>query len=124
MISDTKCILTIKRTNGQTRSYTSEATFKRKSDAKARAAKNAVKLDAVDFIQYGNRDKSTSQKLLLAPIDGRSVRDGAVVEDEPMPDSEDEFSRQIIDCCVEWRAGLIKPRWVYYTEHKGESSMY
>ncbi|TDL16313.1 hypothetical protein BD410DRAFT_844517 [Rickenella mellea] len=116
-----QCILTINRPNGVTRSYTTKAEFFRKSDAKARAANIAVDMGAVDFILYGNKDTKKAQKqLLLVPLDGSL---GKKLEDDVQApadasEEEDDLSKQIRDCCVEWRAGRVKPRWFFYNEPK------
>lgn len=118
---DKQCILTIRRPNGLTRSYASEPNFRRKSDAKARVATIAVEMGAVDFILYGNKDSSkASSKLVLAPIDARGVKQEFDAEEESptVEFSSDEFSKQIEECCVDWRAGQVRPRWVFFTEHK------
>ena len=129
-----KCILTISRPNGQTRSYTSEATFSRKSDAKARAAAIAVKLGAADFISHGYKDASKKQ-IKLVPLDSLSaekdVKEENEKEDTPseMKEStpevdieDDDASREISQYCKEWRAGVVKPRWVFFQEHKSTNS--
>lgn len=108
------------------RSYASEPTFTRKSDAKARAAALAVEMGAVDFILHGNKDSSKARsKIVLAPIDSRMIKEEGKVKEEEKDTLElgdDEASKQIKDCCIEWRAGLVKPRWVIYLEHKGSAS--
>lgn len=71
-------------------------------------------MGAIDFILTGNKEGSKSQ-LLLAPIDGKSkIEDVTVAEGQ-----EDETSQKIQACCIEWRAGQVHPRWVFFAEHKG-----
>lgn len=71
-------------------------------------------MGAIDFILTGNKEGSKSQ-LLLAPIDGKSkIEDVTVAEGQ-----EDETSQEIQACCIEWRAGQVHPRWVFFAEHKG-----
>lgn len=118
--------MTIARPNGVFRSYTSEAVFTRKSDAKARAAAIAVEMGAVDFVLHGNKDNSKSRsKVLLAPIDSKAVKEEDKVKEEETASPElddDEASKQISDCCIEWRADMVKPRWIFFSEHKGSAS--
>ena len=96
------------------RSYKSEANFKRKSDAKARVVAMAVEMGALDFISTGNKDTSKLGSL-LAPIYSKVKQDNKEGESTV----EDETSKEIQACCVEWRAGRVKPRWIFFSEHKG-----
>ena len=114
--------MTIARPNGQTRSYTTEPTFSRKSDAKARAAAIAVEMGAIDFILHGNKDASDSRSgLVLAPLANMSTDNQESKDEQESPTLEeidDEASKQIQDLSVEWRAGRLQPRWVFFQEHK------
>ena len=120
--------MTIARPNGSARSYTSEAVYSRKSDAKARAAAIAVDMGAVDFILHGNKDSSKSRsKIILAPIDSKTAKEEGKIKGEEnvgLELEEDEASKRITECCDGWRAGLVKPRWVFFSESKGSSSKF
>ncbi|KAH8114006.1 hypothetical protein DFH11DRAFT_1483807, partial [Phellopilus nigrolimitatus] len=118
-------ILTITRPNGMTRSYKTVPEFSRKSDAKARVAAIAVEMGAVDFILYGNKDNSKScSTLVLAPLGSKMVKQDVRIKEEShvIDLTDDESSKKIQDCCVEWRAGLVQPRWIFFTENKVSSA--
>ena len=143
--SGKRCILNINRPNGQSRSYASETTFSRKSDAKASAAAVAVKLGAVDFILHGYKDASKKQIKLVSleslnarkragedmeedvekEKDGKDGESGSESK-ESTPEveevEEDDASREIIQYCKEWRADAVKPRWVFFQQHKAATS--
>ncbi|KAI5121538.1 hypothetical protein M0805_002598 [Coniferiporia weirii] len=121
-----QCILTITRPNGMSRSYTTEPEFSRKSDAKARAAAIAVEMNAVDFILHGNKDASKSRStLVLAPLDSTSVKQESKIKEEGFVNAseDDEISKQILECCIEWRANQVQPRWIFFSEHKGSPTI-
>ncbi|KAA1470819.1 hypothetical protein DENSPDRAFT_775170, partial [Dentipellis sp. KUC8613] len=113
-----KCILTITRPNGSTRSYATEAVFSRKAEAKAAAAATAVDLGALDFIKNGAPDYPTMKKgLVLAPLDTPST-EPSMEQASTSTSSENEFVKQIEQCCVEWRAGRVRPHWVQLYDTK------
>lgn len=121
-----QCILTITRSNGSVRSYKTEPTFTRKNDAKAHAANIAVELGALEFITTGDSDALKQKKgLLLSPLDvadPESQEKEEVAVELPVDDGP---VRRIESCCIEWRAGIVKPFWVEYQESKnGKSACY
>lgn len=114
-----RCILTITRPNGARRSYQTPGVYSRKSEAKSQTAALAIEMGAIDFISTGDPDQSKAKKgLVLAPLD--ATGDG----DSVAPTPEDPGVKEIEDCCVEWRAGRVKPYWVALTEPKYRTSAY
>lgn len=120
-----QCVLTITRPNGHTRSYKSEAVFKKKSDARNSVADTAVEMGAIDFIVHGNK----SSNRMLVPVHEEYKKHLAehvkllecstlVKDGQPAEVKVDEMSRQILEHCVEWRAGKVTPRWIFYTDPK------
>ncbi|KLO11981.1 hypothetical protein SCHPADRAFT_941628 [Schizopora paradoxa] len=117
-----QCILTITRPNGVYRSFSSTPSFKRKTDAKAHAAKVALELGASDFIVHGIKDRSRlHSNVALAPLDMKSSSSGEKEEDGPKT-GVDDASKQIQNCCVEWRAGMVVPRWFYFAHAEVKGS--
>lgn len=115
------CILTISRPNGSSRSYTCNAEFSRKAEAKAAVASAAIDLGALDFIREGAPDHSSIKRgLVLAPLDAPSTLDHETsLEGEVRQDAETHVAvKQIEDCAKEWRAGRVKPYWVELSEQK------
>ncbi|KAF8258505.1 hypothetical protein EI94DRAFT_1911940 [Lactarius quietus] len=104
--TEKRCILTITRPNGATRSYTSKPEFARKAAARAAAASVAVDMGAIDFIKHGSPDAVVKRGLVLAPLDAP----GSVQAPLPSAAEEDLSVQEIEKCCVEWRAGRVKPR--------------
>lgn len=87
-------------------------------------------MDVVDFILHGN--KKTARSLVLAPVDEEyekhlaermKLLEGAnpIKVVQPGEVKIDEASKSVLDHCVEWRAGLVSPRWVPYVEPKTNS---
>ncbi|KAI0262038.1 hypothetical protein BC834DRAFT_892735 [Gloeopeniophorella convolvens] len=109
-----RCILTITRPNGATRSYTSKPEFARKAEARAAAAAVAVDMGAIDFIKHGSPEAVTKRGLVLAPLDAP----GSVQAPLPSDAEGDPSVKEIETCCVEWRAGRVKPRWVFLIDVK------
>ncbi|KAI9439364.1 hypothetical protein H4582DRAFT_134194 [Lactarius indigo] len=109
-----RCILTITRPNGATRSYTSKPEFARKAAARAAAASVAVDMGAIEFIKYGSPDAVVKRGLVLAPLDAP----GSVQAPLPTAAEEDPAVQEIEKCCVEWRAGRVKPRWIFLIDSK------
>jgi hypothetical protein len=108
-----RCILTITRPNGERRSYQTPAVYGRKNEAKLQTAALAIEMGAIDFITTGDVDSSKAKKgLVLAPLDAKGEGDSVV----PVP--EDPGVQEIFDCCIEWRAGRVKPYWVALSEPK------
>lgn len=109
-----RCILTITRPNGATRSYTSKPEFARKAAARAAAASVAVDMGAIEFIKYGSPDAVVKRGLVLAPLDAP----GSVQAPLPTAAEEDPAVQEIEKCCIEWRAGRVKPRWIFLIDSK------
>lgn len=78
-------------------------------------------MGAIDFIVSGDSDALKAKKgLLLAPLDvGDSLDDNAMITDAPpLPREDNSAVQEIEDCCVEWRAGLVKAEWIALTDPK------
>jgi hypothetical protein len=101
-----QCIITITRPNGSVRSYQTEPIFPRKIDAKAEAAKIAIDMGALEFIQMGDLDsmKVKNEPLLPPPDNVDPGNDGLV--------------KEIEDSCIRWRAGEVTPQWFFYRDLK------
>jgi hypothetical protein len=70
-------------------------------------------MGAIDFIATGDTDPPKAKKgLVLAPLDASDEDDSII------PQPEDPGVQEIEDCCVEWRAGRVKPYWVALNEPK------
>jgi hypothetical protein len=114
-----RCILTITRPNGARRSYQTPGVYSRKNEAKSQTAALAIEMGAIDFISTGDPEPSKVKKgLVLAPLD--AMGDGESLAPTP----EDPGVQKIEDCCVEWRAGRVKPYWVALNEPKFGTSAY
>ncbi|KZV70948.1 hypothetical protein PENSPDRAFT_752194 [Peniophora sp. CONT] len=110
-----QCILTITRPNGQSRSYSVVVEYERKVDAREAVAIVAVEMGALDFIKKGAPDHTLKRGLVLAPLDAPNS-DGIEVE---APEREPSAAvGEIEKCCVDWRAGRVKPHWVALREFK------
>lgn len=92
--------------------------YSRKNEAKSQTASLAIEMGAIDFITTGDTDPLKAKKgLVLAPLDAHSDE-----SPEAPPEPEDPTVQEIEDCCVEWRAGSVKPYWVALNEPKFGSS--
>ena len=118
ILAEKRCILTITRPNGATRSYTSKPEFARKAEARAAAATIAVDMGAIDFIKHGSPEAVAKRGLVLAPLDAP----GSVQEPSATDAEEDPAVKEIEKCCVEWRAGHVKPRWIFLIDSKPTGS--
>ncbi|KAG2075717.1 hypothetical protein BDR04DRAFT_1091342 [Suillus decipiens] len=115
-----KCILTISRPNGSTRSYATDPVYSRKSDAKSAAATLAIEMGALDFISHGDPEELKLKRgLVLASINSsqNQERTRAEIGSTEHPDSNNAIE-QIETCCAEWRGGSIAPHWVALLEPK------
>lgn len=115
-----KCILTISRPNGSTRSYTTDPVHSRKSDAKSAAATLAIEMGALDFITHGDPEELKLKRgLVLASINSsqNQERIRAEIGSTEHPDGNNAIE-QIETCCAEWRGGSIAPHWVALLEPK------
>lgn len=118
-----QCILTITHANGATRAYKSDSTFSRRADAKSQAAQIAVDMGAIDFIKSGDSDPNKG--LLLNPLSvesGNMELDESAAKQIPKQPEMDESLKKIEKCCVEWRAGKVKPHWVTFNDFKNKKS--
>jgi hypothetical protein len=117
-VVEKRCILTITRPNGATRSYTSKPEFARKAEARAVAAAIAVDMGAIDFIKHGSPEAVAKRGLVLAPLDAPgSVQEPSATDAEEVP-----AVKEIEKCCIEWRAGRVKPRWIFLIDSKPTGS--
>jgi hypothetical protein len=80
-------------------------------------------MGAIDFIVSGDSD--AKKGMLLNPLNvesGNMESDGSA----PKPVSElpemDESLKKIERCCIEWRAGTVKPHWVPFNDSKNKKS--
>lgn len=111
-----QCILTIKRPNGASRSYKTEAVFKKRADAKSEVCGMAIDRGALDFILTGESEVLKAKK---GDVDGDSLSGGVVPVLQTLPTPKESEPVKIIeDCCAEWRAGKVKPHWVSLGESK------
>ena len=118
ILTEKRCILTITRPNGATRSYTSKPEFARKAEARAAAASIAVDMGAIDFIKYGSPEAVAKRGLVLAPLDAP----GSVQEPSATDAEGDPAVKEIETCCAEWRAGRVKPCWIFLIDSKPTGS--
>ncbi|KAI0699512.1 hypothetical protein C8T65DRAFT_697618 [Cerioporus squamosus] len=102
-----RCLLTITRPNGETRTYVSPTFHFKKYDAKTSVAAHAVQSGALDFILSG--ESSTT------PTHSAST---PVAEASNTPLDMDESVKAIEQCCLEWSGGKIKPFWLHINEPK------
>jgi hypothetical protein len=100
------------------RSYTSKPEFARKAEARAAAAVIAVDMGAIDFIKYGSPEAVAKRGLVLAPLDAP----GSVQEPSATDAEEDPAVKEIEKCCAQWRAGRIKPCWIFLVDSKPTGS--
>jgi hypothetical protein len=115
-----QCILTITRPNGLVRSYKSEPTFCRKTEAKAEAARVAVDMGALDFIQTGDVDTLKARKgSLLSPFDNaHHSQTGSTSFSSAGLTEEEKVIAEIENGCIRWRAGEVTPQWFFYRDPK------
>jgi len=91
--------------NGATRSYTPKPEILRKAEARAAAAATAVvDMGAID----GSPEPVAKRGLMLAPLDAPGS-----VDTSPNDAGEDPAVKEVEKCCIEWRAGRVKPRWIF-----------
>ena len=83
-------------------------------------------MGALEFIVSGKkigRAKYQPRNIVLAPLDSKNTVKKEVIKEEDLSTDtldDDDASSEIKQCCKEWRAGLIQPRWVIYQERKGD----
>ena len=75
-------------------------------------------MGAIDFIKHGSPEAVAKRGLVLAPLDAP----GSVQEPSATDAEEDPAVKEIEKCCVEWRAGRVKPRWIFLIDSKPTGS--
>ena len=75
-------------------------------------------MGAIDFIKHGSPEAVAKRGLVLAPLDAP----GSVQEPSATDAEEDPAVKEIEKCCVEWRAGHVKPRWIFLIDSKPTGS--
>lgn len=114
-----KCILTISRPNGSTRSYATDPIYSRKSEAKSAAATLAIEMGALDFITHGDPEElKVKRGLVLASINSSANQESTRASENVQEPDGNNAVEQIETCCVEWRGGSIAPHWVALLEPK------
>ncbi|KAG8802752.1 hypothetical protein FRC16_008775 [Serendipita sp. 398] len=117
-----ECILTVTRPNGRKRSYTSGPCFSKRPDARERAASVALEMGVIEFIKYGDIDAKSRSALTLGSAEASSKlktsedSKGVSLTDTFDIDIDDPNVKAISDCCLEWRAGITKPVYLYFSE--------
>ena len=105
------------RPDGATRSYTPKPGFSRKAEVPPAAA-IAVDMGTIDFIKHSPPSEAVGKLgLVLAPLDAPGS-----VETSSNDTEEDPAVKEIEKCCVEWRAGRVKPRWIFLIDSKSNGS--
>ena len=77
-------------------------------------------MGAIDFIKHGSPEAVAKRGLVLAPLDAP----GSVQEPSATDGEEDPAVKEIEKCCAEWRAGRVKPRWIFLIDSKPTGSEY
>jgi hypothetical protein len=75
-------------------------------------------MGAIDFIKYGSPEAVAKRGLVLAPLDAP----GSVQEPSATDAEEDPAVKEIEKCCAEWRAGRVKPCWIFLIDSKPTGS--
>jgi hypothetical protein len=75
-------------------------------------------MGAIDFIKHGSPEAVAKRGLVLAPLDAP----GSVQEPSTTDAEGDPAVKEIEKCCVEWRAGRVKPRWIFLIDSKPTGS--
>jgi hypothetical protein len=75
-------------------------------------------MGAIDFIKHGSPEAVAKRGLVLAPLDAP----GSVQEPSATDAEEDPAVKEIELCCAEWRAGLVKPHWIFLIDSKPTGS--
>ncbi|KAF7361272.1 hypothetical protein MSAN_01159600 [Mycena sanguinolenta] len=113
-----RCILTITRPDGSSRSYKTEPEFIRKNDARARAATIAIEHGAIDFIVHGDSDELKAKKgVLVAPLENNQpIASSSKLSSESRLETPTACVREIDTCCREWRGDRVKPYWLSFRD--------
>lgn len=78
-------------------------------------------MNLIDFIKFGDIDpksRATAVVVPLEPVNRLKVEDGKGVSiaDNNETVVDDENVKAIADCCIEWRAGTVKPVYMHFSE--------
>jgi hypothetical protein len=81
----------------------------------------AVGLNVINFIKYGEVNSKSRSNAIVESLDTPTrlrVEDGKGLSfaDQRETDVDDVNVRSISECCVKWRAGLVKPVYVHFSE--------
>jgi hypothetical protein len=81
----------------------------------------AVGLNVINFIKYGEVNSKSRSNAVVESLDTPTrlrVEDGKGLSfaDQRETDVDDINVRSISECCVRWRAGLVKPVYVHFSE--------
>ncbi|KDQ57916.1 hypothetical protein JAAARDRAFT_34726 [Jaapia argillacea MUCL 33604] len=122
-LKNSRCILTIKRPDGISRSYTSTPSDTRQDPAKTQVTKLALRMGALEFIS--NRDspdrpgKSGTDPIPLSALALES-REVELPHDSPSLDCDqlDGPIRQIEESCEQRKGVFAALQWVYLSESK------
>lgn len=127
-LAEKRCILTITRPNGVTRSYATDYAFSRQKEAKNEVARLALSLGAEAFINGGDDSKAKGMK--LAPVNlppGAPPPEDEDPQGQTKPTSDDDVDdesqppiAEINNCCTTWRAGRVRPKWYYTIDGSGQ----
>lgn len=87
-------------------------------------------MGAIEFIKYGDIDPKSRSTVIVDSLDtpGRlkAGDDGKGVSfaDQTETAVDDDNVKAISDCCLEWRAGTVKPVYIHFSEptivHRGK----
>ena len=106
------------RPDGATRSYTPKPGFPRKAEVPSAAAAIAVDMGTIDFMKHSPPSEAVGKLgLVLASLDAPGS-----VETSTNDAEEGPAVKEIEKCCVEWRAGRVKPRWIFLIDSKPNGS--
>jgi hypothetical protein len=79
-------------------------------------------MGAIEFIKYGDVDPKARSTAIVDSLDdpGRlKVGDegkGVSFVDKTETTVDDANVKSISDCCLEWRAGTVKPVYIHFSE--------
>ncbi|KAI6127086.1 hypothetical protein F5141DRAFT_1085435 [Pisolithus sp. B1] len=112
-----QCILTIVRHDGTQRSYTTQPIFSKKAEAKAEVSRIAIEMGALEFLLYGEskEQKGKRNSPSSSASDGLSAGASSSAQMQPAEESSIDV---IKNCCIQWRAESVAPRWIPLTESK------
>ena len=78
-------------------------------------------MNVINFIKYGEVNSKSRSNAIVVSLDTPTrlrVEDGKGLSfaDQRETDVDDVNVRSISECCVKWRAGLVKPVYVHFSE--------